>query len=77
MTIQEIKEPYNAAPFQPFDLVLTNGSAVHVAHPEFMAFSPRGDTVYVSESDGLRRIDVRLVIALKAYERSKRQNKKK
>ena len=77
MKIDQIKELYHAAPFLPFDIFLTNGSAVHVAHPEFMAFSPRWDTIYVSEADGLKGIDLKLAIALKAYDRPKKTRRKK
>ena len=77
MNIRELKDAYKAAPFQPFDIVLTNGRAVHVAHPEFMAFSPRGRTVVVYDADGLERIDIPLIISLKIPERSGRRGKKR
>ena len=68
MNIEEIKELYRAIPFQPFDIVLTDGSTVHVGHPDFMALSPRGRTLFVYESDGFRIIDIPLIVALKVHE---------
>ena len=65
MKIDEIRGLYNAAPFRPFEIVLTNGRHVRVNHPEFMALSPSGRTVVVYESDGHLTIDVPLIIALK------------
>ncbi len=66
MTVKEIPELYSAAPFQPFEIVLTNGAKVYVGHPEFMMFSADFKTVYAAdEQDGsTKRIDVKLVTSL-------------
>ena len=66
MNIVELKELYNAAPFQPFEIVLTNGASVRVAHPEFMLFPPDRRTVHVYDlkSQGVKRIDVQLIGSL-------------
>ena len=77
MNIRELKDAYKAAPFQPFDIVLTNGRTVRVAHPEFMAFSPRGRTVVVYDEEGLERIDIPLINSLKIPERPARRGKKR
>ncbi len=77
MKIDEIKELYHAASFFPSDIVLTDGSAVHAAHSEFMAFSPRWDTIYVSQADGLKRIDLKFAIASKADDRLKKTHRTK
>ena len=77
MNIRELKDAYKAAPFQPFDIVLTNGRTVRVAHPEFMAFSPRGRTVVVYDEEGLERINIPLIISLKVPERPARRGKKR
>lgn len=77
MNIRELKDAYKAAPFQPFDIVLTNGRTVRVAHPEFMAFSPRGRTAVVYDEEGLERIDIPLIISLKVPERPGRRGKKR
>ena len=66
MNAQDIRELYSAQPFQPFEFVLPNGSAVMVAHPEFMMFSPDYRTVHVVDmkSGATKRIDVKLIVAL-------------
>lgn len=65
MRIEEIRKRYFAAPFRPFDIVLTRGRSVAVKHPEFMALSPKGRSVTVYEDDGALIIDVPLIVALK------------
>ncbi len=77
MNIQELRERYEAAPFVPFDIVLTNGRIVHVAHPDFVAFSPKGRSLVVYEDDGALIIDVPLVIALKERRNGARTRKRK
>ena len=66
MNAQDIRELYGAQPFQPFEFVLTNGSAIPVMHPEFMMFSADYRTVHVVDvkSGATKRIDVKLIVAL-------------
>jgi hypothetical protein len=52
MNVKELRELYSAAPFQPFEMVLTNGSTVYVGHPEFMMFSNHYRTVYTQQTNG-------------------------
>jgi hypothetical protein len=80
MNVSEIREMYRATPFQPFEIVLTNGSTVQVGHPEFMGFSPDYRTIYAWDirGGGAKRIDVKLVIALNELPpQSKGKNKKR
>ena len=77
MTFDEIRKPYCAAPFRPFEIVLTNGRQVRVNHPEFMALSPDEDTVVVYESDRHLTIDVPLVITVKELKNGARPGKRK
>jgi hypothetical protein len=79
VTTKEIRELYSAAPFQPFEMVLTNGERVYVGHPEFMMFSTDDRTVYAAdERDGsTKRIDVKLIIALKELRNGARPRKRK
>ncbi|HWM24204.1 MAG TPA: hypothetical protein VNP98_05225 [Chthoniobacterales bacterium] len=39
MNIQEMRDPYSAAPFEPFEIVPPNGTLIPVDHPDFIAFS--------------------------------------
>ena len=79
MNVEEIKELYRAAPFQPFELVLTNGTTIKIVHPEFMSFSPDGRTLHVWEpTGGGKRVDVKLIISLNELPPpSKRKTKRK
>ena len=80
MNITEIKDLYHATPFEPFELVLTNGTAVKIVHPEFISFSPDNRTIHAwKPTGGGKRIDVKLIIALNERPLSpgKRKNKKK
>lgn len=80
MHANEIKELYEAEPFQPFEIILPNGSAVLVDHPEFMAFSRDFRTVYVSKRDGgTQFIDTKLITSLnllppRSSKRSRKQS---
>jgi hypothetical protein len=78
MDVREIREVYSAAPFQPFEIVLKNGSCLRVDHPEFMSFSHDYRTVYVHEREGgLSRVDVKLIVALDDAKNGARMRKRK
>jgi hypothetical protein len=77
MNAAEIKELYTATPFRPFELVLPNGSAVLIPHPEFMMFSLDHRTIHVAQPEGgAKRIDVKLVTAINELPESKSRRKK-
>jgi hypothetical protein len=77
MSVKEIRALYSAAPFKPFDLVLTNGTRVHVPHPEFMMFSHDFRTVYVAHTEGgSNRVDVKLIVALDDTKNGARKRKR-
>ena len=62
MHADQLRELYEAAPFQPFDVVLPNGSVVTVDHPEFMAFSRDFRTMhFYPRNGGACHIDVNLI----------------
>jgi hypothetical protein len=79
MSLKEIRQLYSAAPFRPFEIVLTNGAAVYVGHPEFMMFSPDHRTVYAADarSGETKRIDVKMIIALNELSNGARPRKRK
>jgi hypothetical protein len=76
MTFDEIKKLYFAAPFRPFDIILTSGRQVRVDHPEFMALSPDEDVMVVLEADGHLTIDIPLIIGLKKFGNGVRRRKR-
>ena len=77
MNVKEIRELYEATPFEPFELVLPNGTAILVDHPEFMSFSRDFRTVYVSKlNGGAHRIDVKLIVGINEAVRQQKKKKK-
>ncbi len=78
MDPNQLRELYSAAPFRPFEILLTNGARVLVDHPEFMSFTRDYRTVHVSDVDGTgKRIDVKLIIALNELKNGSRPRKRK
>jgi hypothetical protein len=65
MTIDTIRQLYEARPFQPFTIHLADGRQIVVEHPEFMARAPSGRTVVVYQpNDSFNIIDLLLVTDL-------------
>ncbi len=79
MSVKEIRELYSAAPFRPFEIMLTNGAKVFVGHPEFMMFSPDYRTAYAADvrNGGTKRIDVKMIVALNELKNGARPRKRK
>lgn len=66
MTIEQVKQFYNAKPFQPFQMHMADGRHVKVASREFLAAAPSGRTVVVYDpDDSFHVIDLLLVTGLK------------
>jgi hypothetical protein len=65
MTIEPVRDPYNAAPFKPFIIHLADGRQIPVKHRELMVISPSGRTIVVYQADDtLNIIDLLLVTDL-------------
>jgi len=65
MTIEQVKQLYNFAPFKPFIIHLADGRRIPVKHREFIATSPSGRTIVVYEQDdSFNIIDLLLVTSL-------------
>jgi hypothetical protein len=77
MTFAEIRKLYYAAPFRPFEIILTNGRHVRADHSGFMALSPDEDVVVVFEPDGHLTIDVPRIIGVKELRNGARPRKRK
>jgi hypothetical protein len=78
MNVKEIRELYSAAPFEAFEMVLTNGARLLADHPEFMSFSRDYRTVHVHELDGsTQRIDVKMIVGLNEMANGARTRKRK
>jgi hypothetical protein len=65
MTIEQLRNLYNAQPFQPFLMHLADGRNIPVRHREFLMPSPSGRTVIVYQpDDSFNIIDLLLVTDL-------------
>jgi hypothetical protein len=65
MTIEQVRQLYNAVPFKPFIIHLADGRQIPVKHREFMALSPSGRTIVVYQADDTSNIiDLLLVTDL-------------
>jgi hypothetical protein len=65
MTIEQVRQSYNAAPFKPFIIHPADGRQIPVKHREFTAFSPSGRTIIVYQPDDVFNvIDLLLVTDL-------------
>ena len=79
MTFGEIKNLYEARPFRSFIIHIADGRALPVAHPEFLAFSPDGVTMFAYQPDGSHNIiDLSLVtdLEIKANSGAARRRKR-
>ena len=62
MTIEQLRNLYNAQPFRPFVIHLADGREVPVHHREFIMAVPSGRTVVVCQPDDtMNIIDLLLV----------------
>jgi hypothetical protein len=76
--VDDVGELYSAAPFQPFEIVLTNGGRVLVDHSEFTSLSRDYRTVHVhARNGGDQRIDTKLIVALNELKNGSRSRKRK
>jgi hypothetical protein len=65
MTIEQVRNFYNAQPFRSFIIHLADGRQIPVQHREFMASAPSGRTITVYQpDDSLNVIDLLLVTDL-------------
>jgi hypothetical protein len=59
MSHREIIELQDARPFHPFELTLSDGSRVVIAHPKWMLLTPDGRTLHCVFRDApSRRVDL-------------------
>jgi len=65
MTIERIRAAHQARPFRPFTLLAGGGREYHIPHPEILAVSPTGRTVFITYGEeSLEIIDLLLVESL-------------
>ena len=64
MTIQELDLHHKQRPFEPFRLLVTDGRAFEVRHPERLASLRTGRMVSVATDEGFVILDLLLVTGL-------------
>jgi hypothetical protein len=65
MTIEHLRNVYNAQPFEPFVIHLADGREIPVHHREFIIAVPSGRTLFVCQPDDtVNMIDTLLVTDL-------------
>src|SRR5215813_2184768 len=69
MTIDELRPRHGARPFHPFTLRLTDGRALAVKSPEFLAQSRGGRVLYLATPGGLAISDLLMVVSISMDER--------
>jgi hypothetical protein len=52
MKAEDIRKMQEAVPFRPFSLVLADGRAFPVPHPDFLSISPKGTALSLWAEDG-------------------------
>ncbi len=52
MTVRDIRELRDTAPFKPFALRLSSGRTMQVITPDHLLFSPRGDLLVLFPPEG-------------------------
>ena len=68
MTIDQLRKLHIARPFQPFDLHLVDGRTLTVEHPELLAQSQSGHTIFVAcPDDTVETVDLLLVVSIKPH----------
>ena len=77
--VQDIREMSGKSRLQPFEIRLSDGRALPVSHPEFLAFPKEGDIfIYLPEGGRFQLISLGEVVSLDTVlrkRRSKRTNK--
>jgi hypothetical protein len=68
MTKDALKDHLDAVPFRPFTVRLPDGRACPVPARDFASLSPNGRilVVYTNQGDGVRLIDVALIVEIEA-----------
>jgi hypothetical protein len=74
MTIEKLREVYDAKPFRPFAIHLADGRAINVLHRDFIMGAPSGRTVVVFQpDDSMNIIDLLLVTDLEVSAKNGRK----
>lgn len=65
MTVEQVRQLYEATPFEPFVIHLADGRKIPVVSREFILIVPKGRMLVVAEPNGkLHHVDLLLVTDL-------------
>ena len=66
MTADAVLRFAKVAPFMPFEMLLADGRAVSIPHPDFISVTESEEMVYLYDTaDGIETIDLMLVVSLR------------
>ena len=49
--MEKLVQMHKAAPFRPFRIYLSDGGSLSITHPDFLAYTPSGRTVVLTNLD--------------------------
>ena len=77
MTVEQVFKVVHAAPFEPFEVHLTDGRSFYIDHPDFIARLGDDRTLFLINADDeqAHRIDANLVVSI--TQNSKRRPKRR
>ena len=65
MTIERLQLVHQTRPFKPFTLHMADGKSIRVTHPEALAYTPSGRTIFlVKPDDSVHHIDLLMVVRI-------------
>ena len=66
MTAAEVLRFKNAAPFHPFEMLLADGRALAIPHPDFISVGEEDELVWLYDLvEGIESVDLMLVVSLR------------
>ncbi len=77
MTVDEIRAVYNAEPFHPFVVRLTDGRKLRVPKQHYLGISPVGDEIVVARDDRFVFAKIGEVASLEITKTKRQRQKRK
>ncbi len=77
MTIEKLRAAVRTRPFNPFTIVMGDGTRYRVKHPEMVAISPKAERTFIvtdENDEGHAVVDLLLVTALEFGSIAKRKS---